>query len=423
MSPRPTSPNSPGDGAASARDDASDPNDLADLRERLTYIGRIAWREAQLTARAVWAQSRRLLLFGKSWWTSRRLEAKTLAAQIALGERLVEVDLGDAGLRARLAELRERRKSFAAAKESTRGIDAEIRGLCARLAEPFLESAKSPPAVEEQHRQALSLRMEIANRRARQTERRAALFPDDAGMRIRTAIGVGLAVIFLCLIGSALFRDRSAAGYLLPAKIDLESLQPLASFPMPTDLPADGAGAVKREFEVGADRFLPARKVSVTFVNGKPDGEVRSVSADGKVISIEHYRNGVLNGLRQRFYPNGERFSELRFDNGVAQGTEYVYFLNGLLASKTDIIDGLPHGTSEIYFDNGFPCVRSPYVGGLLDGQRSHYRPDDVCFAIVTWSEGKLVSQQFLQLEVTSADVAEIQRRGEFSTRLVDHWE
>ena len=32
------------------------------------------------------------------------------------------------------------------------------------------------------------------------------------------------------------------------------------------------------------------------------------------------------------------------------------------------------------------------------------------------------VSQQFLPIEVTAADVAAIEKRGEFSTRLVDHW-
>jgi antitoxin component YwqK of YwqJK toxin-antitoxin module len=149
---------------------------------------------------------------------------------------------------------------------------------------------------------------------------------------------------------------------------------------------------------------------------------VRSVSADGRVISIEHYHAGVLHGVRQRFYPNGAKFSELDFNRGVSQGTELVYFANGMLASRTDVVDGLPQGTSDVYFENGFKCISSPYVAGRLHGQRWHFRPDGGCFALVTWSEGRLVSQQFLQVEVTAEDVAAVEHRGEFSPRLVEHW-
>lgn len=405
---------------------ASEPTDLSDLRERLAFIGRVAWRETTSTALAVWAQLQRFIAYVRAGWTARRVERDCLASQIALGERIAAAQLGDAGLRARLAELRERRQSFVAAKASTRTIDAELRGLHVLLAEPFLESVQAPAAVEPEHRRALALRMEIADRRARQTVRRQSLFPDDTGTRVRTAVGLGVCLMLVSMLVSSFDGDAAADGLLLPPTVDLENLQPLASFPAPTTQSASADGNVEietRTFNVAADAFLPARNVTVTFMNGKADGEARSVDKDGRVVCIEHYRHGVMHGLRERFYPDGSRFSELRFDNGVAQGTELVYFPNGNLASRTEIVDGVPHGTSEIKFENGFKCVSTMYAGGLPHGQRSHFRPDGVCFAIATWSEGKLVSQEFLQIEVTAADVAAIAERGEFSTRLVDHWE
>jgi len=113
----------------------------------------------------------------------------------------------------------------------------------------------------------------------------------------------------------------------------------------------------------------------------------------------------------------------LRFDKGVAQGAEVVYFPGGTIAARTEIVEGMPQGSSDIYFENGFKCVRTTYVSGRPDGQRSHFRPDGVCFAIVTWNDGRPVAQEFLQIEVTAPDVAAIEKRGEFSTRLVDHWD
>lgn len=416
----------PSDNAAEQREVASEPSDLQDYRERLAFIGRHAWSESKTTLLAAWGQARRISGYVRAWWTSQRLERKYLSSQIALGEQLEAVGRGDAALLTRLADLKERRQSFIAAKESTRAVDAEIRGLHVRLAEPFLEAVQSPPDVEQEHRRALALRMEIADRRAQQTTRREGLFPTDSATRIRTAAGLGVCAILLSMFLSLFFGSESVSELLLPPEIaiDLENLQPLASFPVPAVPEEEAAtGSVEsRTFEVDADAILPARKVSVTFINGRPDGEARSVDAQGRVVCVEQFRNGVLNGTRERFYPGGEKFSELRFVDGVAQGTEMIWFANGMIAARTTVVDGTPQGAALIYFENGRRCVSTTYVQGHPHGQRSHYRPDEVCFAIVEWQDGVSVSQQFLDVEVSSQDVEAIERRGTFSTRLVEHW-
>jgi hypothetical protein len=269
--------------------------------------------------------------------------------------------------------------------------------------------------------------MEIADRLDRQSERRTALFPADNPTRLRTAAGLGIAVVLLMLVCSGLRGSAGPGGLLLPPQLDLESLQPLASFPMPEapaeDAAAGGQQVETREFELEADAILPARRVKVTFVNGLADGEVRCVDKDGRLISIEHFRRGRLNGPRQRFYPDGgQRFSELRFVDGIAQDQEIIWFPDGQVAARTSIVDGVPHGESLINFQNGRTCVVTPYVQGQPHGQRRHYRADETCFAIVSWRDGVPVSQQFLQIEVTAADEAAIRERAAFSTRLVDHW-
>jgi hypothetical protein len=213
---------------------------------------------------------------------------------------------------------------------------------------------------------------------------------------------------------------------LLPPRIDLESLQPAASFPMPGASGKDTAGEQQvetREFDLDADELLPARHVTVTFINGLAEGEVRCVDGEGRLISSEQYLRGRLDGPRQRFYPDGRQlFSELRFADGVAQGKERIWFPDGTPASSTEIVDGIPHGDAVINFENGRKCVVTHYVQGRPQGQRYHYRPDETCFAIVEWEDGKPVSEKFLQIEVTADDEAAIRQRGAFSTRLVDHW-
>lgn len=403
------------------------PESASDLRDRFLYIGRVVWRESRLTAAATWSQVQRLVAYLRGRWTSHRQERKYVDAAVALGKRLEAAQTGDASLRRKLAELQERRQSFVAARESTRAIDAETRGLYVRLAEPYLESTAPPPDAEREHRRALALKVDIADRLDHQTQRRTGLFPPDVATRVRVAVGLGVAALVLMSLASAFRGTHRVGGLLLPPQVDLESLQPLSGIPLTIDTPgsnpADGNHSETREFEVAANAVLPARKVTVRYINGLPEGEVRSVDHEGRLISIERYRRGELNGLRERFYPDGEhRFSEVRFSNGVAQNTAIIWFPNGNTASRTEIVDGVPHGKSEIFFENGRKCVVTSYVNGEPHGQRYHYRPDETCFAIVKWEHGKPVSQEFLQIEVTAEDEAAIRERGEFSTRLVEHW-
>lgn len=399
-------------------EDESGLMDLADLRERLAFIARRGWQETRQTVLVTLAQAQRLVAYARGLWTAWRLERKYLAAKAVLGERLAAENLGDPDLQSRVAELFERRKSLLAAKASTRSLDAERRGLYVRLAEPFLESVEAPPPVAQEHRQALALRMEIADQTARQAERRAQLFPHDSATAARVAAGFGIAAVLVCLLLVAVFGGTDPSDVLVPPSLEMAGLQPASAL----EWPADGASAAEtRQVDLDADAYFPRRTATVPLVNGKPEGEVRFVDSQGRVVCLEYYRHGVLNGTRKSYYPSGQKFNELHFVDGVAQGSDTTWFENGTLAAVTDVVDGRPHGRSVMYFPNGRKCTETMYVLGKPHGQRYHYRPDGVCFAIVEWKDGAQHNPQFL-LETTAADRRAIEERAAFSLRLKDYW-
>ena len=97
------------------------------------------------------------------------------------------------------------------------------------------------------------------------------------------------------------------------------SAEPLASFPIPA-VPTEGAapGSVEpKTFEVNADAILPARTGRV--VRSSTAGRTGRLAVYAQGAS---YRGAVpqrsARTARERFYPGGEKFSELRFVDGVA---------------------------------------------------------------------------------------------------------
>jgi hypothetical protein len=57
-----------------------------------------------------------------------------------------------------------------------------------------------------------------------------------------------------------------------------------------------------------------------TYVNGKPDGEVRSFHRNGKKSSVIHWKNGVRDGKVTHWFDNGDLESDRTFVKGKIHG-------------------------------------------------------------------------------------------------------
>jgi hypothetical protein len=413
---------------------------------------RLAGEQIQITARACWEQLQRLAAYGGGLIQARRLSREALRAQIALGERLGETSAGDPDLRTQLAQLAERRKSVQAAQASTNLLDAEQRGLYLRLSEPLLTSTEPPAAVAPQHRDAVSAQQAVTELAARQRERKAALFPADSRGRWRVVLGFTGGLVWLWLlvypfVGGAdrpprtrsPDRERVVDGPPEDRPV-VEPISPRPDLPAPsppltppTEETPTGPDVTEpvttpvestdgpREVQLAEDDYFPARTGHVLFVDGEPHGEARHLDARSRLVCIENYEHGQLQGLRTTFYPSGAKFSESRFVRGVAQGKSSTYYDDGTLAATVNLVDGVPNGVSTTYFRNGSVCVEAEVVDGVTHGTSGHYRLDGVCFATSTWDRGVQVSQEVL-LDPSQKDFNAIQEREAFSTLLKDHW-
>ena len=98
------------------------------------------------------------------------------------------------------------------------------------------------------------------------------------------------------------------------------------------------------------------------YVNGKKDGEWTVYSENGKVWKKYQYKNDNLNGRYVSYYGN-TGMQEIVGDylDGKATGTWTYYFQNGSIEKRENYVDGEVNGKVTVYYSNG----RVFYEGNL----------------------------------------------------------
>ncbi|MCL2485331.1 MAG: hypothetical protein FWF32_04675, partial [Endomicrobia bacterium] len=114
-----------------------------------------------------------------------------------------------------------------------------------------------------------------------------------------------------------------------------------------------------------------------SFVNNMPHGIFKTYSLDGKLVAVDNYSNGKLNGKSEMYYVSGEKFAEFRYDKGKLEGKSGVYKKDGSLITEVRYRNGLMHGTLEVFYETGDLCFEAYFSDGIPVGQLRYYFPED----------------------------------------------
>lgn len=99
---------------------------------------------------------------------------------------------------------------------------------------------------------------------------------------------------------------------------------------------------------------------------GEPfTGEVEEKNADGRLVSLETYRNGLADGTALYWHPNGQLKSEVISDMGHAVGRSREWHENGTLAVEKTFDDGGRLVEVRRWDENGEPVESQGRARGL----------------------------------------------------------
>ncbi len=109
---------------------------------------------------------------------------------------------------------------------------------------------------------------------------------------------------------------------------------------------------------------------------GLLDGLSQSWYTNGQLQAQEHFRHGVSEGRRQKWYPDGRALSEANIVAGKLEGVFRRWYDNGQLAEQIPVKAGQPDGLGLAYYPSGFLKAQTRVQGGKV-------------LARQTWNDGE----------------------------------
>ena len=134
--------------------------------------------------------------------------------------------------------------------------------------------------------------------------------------------------------------------------------------------------------------YPPGQKIGFT-------GILLDTYDDGAVKSRSAVSNGLLHGLSQGWYTNGQEQVEEHFVAGISHGLRTKWHANGQKLSEVEIVNGKLHGTFRSWNENGKPAEEVELRDGQPDGLSKAYFPSGFIKAQVTLRNGTVVTQKF----------------------------
>lgn len=160
-------------------------------------------------------------------------------------------------------------------------------------------------------------------------------------------------------------------------------------------------------------------KKEVFFNEGMPQGQVKIYDTNGRLISIEHYKNGLkdgqitrfsftkgilteekvnyaegkLEGKRDIYGGNGKLLATESFKNNQLDGTKETFFDNGNTRSQAEYKNDKLHGARVFYYDNGNIAYKEEFNKGKLCGIRTGY-----------YTNGKIFSQEYYKDDIPEGE-------------------
>lgn len=106
--------------------------------------------------------------------------------------------------------------------------------------------------------------------------------------------------------------------------------------------------------------------------------------SEGKVI------NKLFEGEWKYYHEDSDKIMTLElYSNGKLNGTRKVYYLNGKIAEESNYKEGIKNGSYKKYADTGIVFEESFYINGQFEGQAIYRNSENVVVAKGVFKNGK----------------------------------
>lgn len=124
------------------------------------------------------------------------------------------------------------------------------------------------------------------------------------------------------------------------------------------------------------------------FVNNEPVGELKRYYEDGKIKSIQDFKNNHSSVIV--FSNSGDTVSKGSYINKIKHGAWCYYSSKGTVAMKENYVMGILDGKSYVFDSAGDTVESISWKNGKMNGERKQFFPQNQPFAIMFYTDNQL---------------------------------
>ncbi len=107
----------------------------------------------------------------------------------------------------------------------------------------------------------------------------------------------------------------------------------------------------------------------MNYYLGEKHGKHVYFKPNGDTTKLEHYKNGVLEGVRKQYFKGSKVFKEIHYVAGLMDGPFKIYNTEGLLIEESNYKANKKHGPQKYFYDDGVLLRTENWENGVKSGE------------------------------------------------------
>lgn len=161
-----------------------------------------------------------------------------------------------------------------------------------------------------------------------------------------------------------------------------------------------GCPQVIRSFEKGLENgswyyyydstAMPAWEMN--YMLGDKHGKQVYFTADGDTLKLEHYRFGLLDGVKRQYYPDSSKIQKvINYKAGQFDGKFVLYNKSAVIVEDLNYKNGKKHKECKYYYDDGTLLRTENWSEGEKNGDWKMFYYEQNLQVVESWSNGKKI--------------------------------
>jgi antitoxin component YwqK of YwqJK toxin-antitoxin module len=138
----------------------------------------------------------------------------------------------------------------------------------------------------------------------------------------------------------------------------------------------------------------------MNYFAGEKHGKQVFYSKKGDTTLVENYQNGILEGVKKKYYPGSKIKEVIHYKKGLMDGEFLYYNQEGKVLEKLNYTEGKKNGECSYFYSDGKMLKTENWILGAKNGEFKTFFIQGHIQTLETWKKGSGDEKEYFSFDV-----------------------